>query len=78
MNLEVSSCVILSGTPAKNFRPTSFVGRADAKSKDPYSCEKLQVAVWRSTSLRLPAAKGFLRLLATLVAQDDTRRHVRS
>jgi len=32
--------VILSGAPAKNFRPTGFAGRAGAQSKDPYTCKK--------------------------------------
>jgi hypothetical protein len=34
--------VILSGAPAKNFRPASFAGRAGAESKDPYSRKKSQ------------------------------------
>jgi hypothetical protein len=50
-----------------------------SESKDPYSCKKFSLAAWRSNpSPRLLAVIGVPRLLATLVARDDTqktRRH---
>ncbi|HME31752.1 MAG TPA: hypothetical protein VKG65_03260 [Terriglobales bacterium] len=35
-NIHELEDVILSGAPAKNFRPAAFAGRAGAESKDPY------------------------------------------
>src|ERR1035441_2338284 len=42
-----------------------------SESKDPYSCEKSQCGT--ATNLGLLAAKGVPRLLAALVAPDDTQ-----
>ena len=46
--------------------------RSEGESKDPYTCEKAKSPPRGTTTNWDLATIGFLRLLAALVAQDDT------
>jgi len=57
--------------------PNAVILSERSESKDPYSCKKSKFGRLAQQYVRnCWATKGFLRLLAALVTQDDTQKYV--